>query len=238
MPKLVLKFRDNVLREIPVSENPITIGRTEENDIIINNLGVSRKHARISKQDMGYILEDLASRNGTLINNKEIQQSKLQDKDEITIGKHSLIFIEHENIDNVIHFEPTDTDTKDETSAEETIKFSDHKTRPLKKDDIRQGMNATKAGVIILDGGIEQENVIFQRLLVVAGKGPSVDIKIKGQYDKEVVFIISHRPNGYFISPPKGISLLVNGKNVNDYLRLNHNDIIEAAETKMQFFAE
>jgi len=236
MPKLVLKFRENVLREIPLADIPITIGRTEENDIIINNLGVSRKHARISKQGNEYMLEDLASRNGTLINNKEVQQAKLQDKDDINIGKHNIIYFEHET---AINTEPFPNNSKDTTlQAEDTVKLSDHKTKPIRKDDVRKEMASAKAGVNILSGGMEQDSVLFQRLLVVAGKGPSVDIRIKGQYDKEVVFIISHRPNGYFISPPKGIVLTINGKAINDYVRLTHDDIIEAGETKMQFFAE
>ena len=92
MPKLVLKFKDSVLQEIPLNKSCVTIGRTGENDVVINNLGVSRQHARIIQDNDEYTLEDLGSRNGTILNNEEIKHSKLKDKDEIVIGKHTVVF--------------------------------------------------------------------------------------------------------------------------------------------------
>lgn len=236
MAKLVLKFRGNILREVPLSEKTISIGRTDENDIVINNLGVSRQHARITKQDEHFMLEDLSSSNGTLVNNKEVKIHPLVDKDEIVIGKHSLLFFEHENLDKPIENIITDKDSA--LVAEETVRIADLKTRSLKKDTIHGTTAAPQVGVnICLEGG-EQKTIYFQRLLVVAGKGPTVDIPIEGNYDKEVVFIISCRPNGYFISPPKGIPILVNGKSIHDYVKLSNNDEITAAETTMKFFIE
>src|SRR5215213_229393 len=44
---------------------PWSVGRSQENHIVINDPNVSRKHARISRADNGYVVEDLGSTNGT-----------------------------------------------------------------------------------------------------------------------------------------------------------------------------
>lgn len=57
--------------------DPITcIGRTDENDVTLADVSVSRHHARLKRQDDGsYILTDLNSSNGTLLQGRAIQQS-------------------------------------------------------------------------------------------------------------------------------------------------------------------
>ena len=66
------------------------IGRNAENDIVIENLAVSKLHARIVKQDEAYYIEDLNSTNGTYLNKIRITKKDLKDNDIISVGKHSL----------------------------------------------------------------------------------------------------------------------------------------------------
>ncbi len=47
MTKLILKFKDRVIKEFEVAEDPINIGRDQVNDIVIDNIGISRNHAKI-----------------------------------------------------------------------------------------------------------------------------------------------------------------------------------------------
>jgi pSer/pThr/pTyr-binding forkhead associated (FHA) protein len=90
MLKLELKFKDKILKHIETDKNEITIGRSAHNDIQIDNLAVSMKHARIVKHPGHYTVEDLKSTNGTLLNDKQIQKEKLSPNDIVMIGKHSL----------------------------------------------------------------------------------------------------------------------------------------------------
>ncbi|GBD89137.1 ABC transporter ATP-binding/permease protein [bacterium BMS3Abin03] len=64
----------------------ITIGRTSDNDLVINNIKVSRKHAKLEKTGNDWFLEDLNSSNGTFINGRKIKKEKVAPKDIITIG--------------------------------------------------------------------------------------------------------------------------------------------------------
>jgi pSer/pThr/pTyr-binding forkhead associated (FHA) protein len=90
MLKILLKLMDKELKTLETDKTEITIGRNENSDIHINNLGASKKHARIFKRNGEYIIEDLKSTNGTLMNNESIVTAKLTGQDVVTIGKHNL----------------------------------------------------------------------------------------------------------------------------------------------------
>ena len=90
MLKIVLMLKDTELKTIETDKDTITIGRNNNSDIQINNLGVSNKHAAITRQNGSYVIEDLNSTNGTLLNNERITKASLSGKDVITIGKHTL----------------------------------------------------------------------------------------------------------------------------------------------------
>jgi pSer/pThr/pTyr-binding forkhead associated (FHA) protein len=79
-----------VLKELKIDQDEIIIGRDSGNDIQIDNVAVSREHARIISGPNYYLIEDLNSTNGTFVNGKKINKKFLQEVDEISIGKHSL----------------------------------------------------------------------------------------------------------------------------------------------------
>lgn len=90
MLTISLKFNEKVLKTIESDKHEIIIGRNAENDIVIENLAVSKLHARIVKQDEAYYIEDLHSTNGTYLNKIRITKKDLKNNDIISIGKHSL----------------------------------------------------------------------------------------------------------------------------------------------------
>ena len=93
MPTLLLKLKETVLDQFYFGDNDsMTIGRSPDNDIVIPNLGVSGFHARIDKQADGYLLTDLDSSNGTLVNNRRITTHRLAHGDRIQLIKHTLEF--------------------------------------------------------------------------------------------------------------------------------------------------
>jgi pSer/pThr/pTyr-binding forkhead associated (FHA) protein len=93
MLTIELKFNDAVLKTIETDKEVITIGRNVKNDIQIDNLSVSKQHARIVKHQGKFFIEDMKSTNGTYLNEKKIAKEKLANNDVITIGKHTLLAI-------------------------------------------------------------------------------------------------------------------------------------------------
>ena len=71
----------------------ITIGRRSTNDVCIANLSVSGSHAKIIITDDGAMVEDLNSTNGTYINGRLISRQKLNDGDDIVLGRIRVTFL-------------------------------------------------------------------------------------------------------------------------------------------------
>jgi hypothetical protein len=72
---------------------PWSVGRSQENDLVINDPNVSRRHARISRSDGGFVVEDLGSTNGTLLDGAPIDRERIEGGDELTFGQSTARFI-------------------------------------------------------------------------------------------------------------------------------------------------
>ena len=93
MAKLILSMDGQVLKEIPLSKERITIGRKPQNDVQIDNLAVSGEHAVIVSIMDDAFLEDLGSTNGTMVNGKAVKKHFLQDNDVVELGKYKLKYM-------------------------------------------------------------------------------------------------------------------------------------------------
>ena len=88
--KIELKFKNKILKNLETEKPEITIGRSSSEDIQIDNLAVSKRHARIVKHRHQFSVVDLNSTNGTFLNDEKIVKAVLKHNDLVTIGKHSL----------------------------------------------------------------------------------------------------------------------------------------------------
>ena len=79
-------------RSYALTATSMTIGRLAECDLVVDDSGASRQHATIGRTDAGFVLTDLGSTNGTLVNDLPIQEHVLADGDRITIGETVLEF--------------------------------------------------------------------------------------------------------------------------------------------------
>src|SRR5512143_1625846 len=92
MPEIIVRYEDKVIERIVTEKKRISIGRTNENDIVLENRGVSRKHAMIEFNNNAAVIIDNESLNGTFVNNRKVAEEVLRDDDIIMIGKYSLIY--------------------------------------------------------------------------------------------------------------------------------------------------
>ena len=84
---------EQVERAYEFDQPVIVIGRREDCTIVLPSSTVSRRHAQIRRRDDLYLLSDLGSTNGTLLNREPvIGEEQLGDRDEIAIGTYKLIF--------------------------------------------------------------------------------------------------------------------------------------------------
>lgn len=68
------------------------IGRATSNEIFLDDVTVSRMHAKVTKVKKSYILKDLGSLNGTYLNGELVAEISLTDGDELQIGKYRMHF--------------------------------------------------------------------------------------------------------------------------------------------------
>ena len=73
-------------QSVPVCGSETLIGRSDDCDVLISHVSVSRYHAKILSSDAGYALVDLGSGSGTFVNGEQIQARLLRNGDQIRLG--------------------------------------------------------------------------------------------------------------------------------------------------------
>lgn len=83
----------NTGQAFPLTGNQITIGRALTNDIVLDDLNVSRTHCELQRKNARFWgVADLGSTNGTLVNGKHIASVTLNEGDRITVGTTTFLF--------------------------------------------------------------------------------------------------------------------------------------------------
>ncbi len=77
----------------PLERERMTIGRRPDADVFLDDVTVSRDHALLVRRNGDFYLDDLGSLNGTYVNRRRIESHRLQDGDELQIGKYKLTYL-------------------------------------------------------------------------------------------------------------------------------------------------
>jgi pSer/pThr/pTyr-binding forkhead associated (FHA) protein len=234
MGKLVLKFDDQVLKEVPLGSLPISIGRAPDNDIPIDNLSVSNYHARVYPETGKWVVEDLESLNGTFLNNSRVKKQNLSSGDSILIGKHTILMDE---ANDVYLF---DTERKVVApKVDETVVLDTQKRAELWKRNggsaNAQASRARVPSVIVTKGKADRESYLLSSKLVVIGKSPLATVRLRGWFAPQVAAQISQRPDGYYLIRTSKRFPKVNGQTVQASVKLNDGDRIEIGRVTLQF---
>lgn len=240
MAKLVLSMNGAVLGEFPLDKERISIGRKPDNDIQIDNLAVSGKHALIITILDDSFLEDLGSTNGTYVNGKLVKKHALRNGDVIGLGKHELKYVnEHATADDE-EFEKTmiirPGSASAAVAAAKAAEHAEPPPQPIAAAAHAAAPHRVPAGggmplgkLQVLNGPIAGKELELTKALITLGK-PGTQVAV-----------ISRRPQGYFLTHIEG-----DGKNDNypvvnnraigpQAYAIQNGDIIELAGIKMEF---
>jgi two-component system, cell cycle response regulator len=108
---LVVMYGESIGRRISLSASPLTIGRSTECDLQFEEESVSRNHCRIdptlgpSGLPEVWTISDLASTNGTYVNERAVESSPLNHGDHVQIGRNILKFLVSGHIESAYHEE-------------------------------------------------------------------------------------------------------------------------------------
>lgn len=111
---------------IPLNRPVINIGRRHDNHIVLDSLNVSRTHAQLRLRHGRYVLYDLGSTGGTLVNNHKVGECVLKPGDVIRLGDVTLLYIEDEQ-----SAEPSQTEVN-ETQPIQPVTPPDSPSTPFK----------------------------------------------------------------------------------------------------------
>ena len=235
MPTITLKFKNNAIGTYDLKPGQsFTIGRLDDNDIVIENLAVSGRHAKIDTVGEGYLLTDLQSKNGCFVNEKLVASHWLNHGDAVSIGKHILQFTFNEG---EARPPAPAADARDQTMVMDTGHYRDMLSKSGASGRLPSEAGKPVGVLSYLAGGEGEFELV--RKLVKIGKDTNSDIHVSGLTVGQTSATISKRPTGYVLSYVSGLSKpKVNGKAVKQSVALNEFDVIEIGSLKLQFFTK
>jgi pSer/pThr/pTyr-binding forkhead associated (FHA) protein len=225
MPEIVVKFNDKVIERVVTEKKRVTIGRTKDNDIVLENRGVSRKHAQIEFNDGSAIVIDNESLNGTFVNNRRVSEELLRDSDIITIGKYALEF-------------HTEADRPDPASQMDgTMILKTKQQQQLMENDRIEREIVTRAGCSVLLGLENTEVAEFkiERDVTTIGKAKFVHVRARGFMISGIqAKIVKEGENYFLVNLGRSGKTRVNGETV-DRVQLKNSDIIQVGKSSFRF---
>jgi pSer/pThr/pTyr-binding forkhead associated (FHA) protein len=228
MAKIQIKFKDAVIKEVPITQVMLTIGRKPGNDVVIDNQAISGSHARIVEENETYFIEDLNSLNGTFLNGQKVSKYALKNGDIILIGNHTIEFISDK--------------PPDEDAAKSAVRGrSMNETMIIAPADQKKILAATEkvdilGGFLVIEGSTEKRDYLLKDRITTIGKDDSALIRLKGFFAPKVAALVNRRKEGYFITPSSGKDLKVNDQKIAQRYDLKDGDIVEIGDLKMQFY--
>ena len=234
MAKLVLSLSGAILGEYELNQERISIGRKPDNDIPIDNLAVSGKHALIITILDDSFLEDLGSTNGTYVNGKLVKKHAMKNGDVISIGKHELKYINEHATGDDDEFEKTmiikPGSASAAVAAAQAAEMAVAAAAPAQSASSAPAIGGMPLGrLTVLNGPIAGKELELTKALVTLGK-PGTQVAV-----------ISRRPQGYFLTHIESDGdgkryPIVNGLAIGPKAhQLKNNDLIELAGVKLEF---
>jgi pSer/pThr/pTyr-binding forkhead associated (FHA) protein len=226
MAEIIVKFEDKVIERIVTEKKRISIGRTNDNDVVLENRAVSRNHAIIEFNDNAAVISDNESLNGTFVNNRKITEEVLRDEDIVTIGKYSLIY-----------HNQSDAPAGDLSGMDGTMVLNTKKQKKLLENDRVERQIVAKFGGSVLVG---EENAEFaeyrlDREVTTIGRAKFVHVKAKGMFLAGIQAKIVQENNGFtFVNLGKSGKTKINGEPT-DRCILKNGDLITVGKTTVKF---
>ena len=238
MSRLVLKFANTTLKEIPLGTRPVTIGRAPDNDIPIDNLAVSNYHARVYVEAGSLVVEDLNSLNGSFLNDIRIERAMLKDGDTILIGKHEILV--DQTHDAAV---PMDAGFRKAPAprVNETMVLDTHERRMLLDMAVAAGERSQLAPermrvptLTVVRGRTDQKEYRIAGKLTVIGHSKMATVRLRGWFTPEVAAQINKHEDGYYLGRGDRVPK-INGISILGLTKLKDGDFIDVGRVRLNF---
>jgi pSer/pThr/pTyr-binding forkhead associated (FHA) protein len=234
IPELHLFVGEKQLGTFALTKAEFTIGRNPGNDILIDNVGVSRRHAVIQVSGDRVVVEDLGSANGTFVNGQKITKHELQDGDEILVLKHRLLFRVPKEAPPPPKTEVT-ADAGQKTMFVDPAMIAQAAGKPAAKPEAA----APKLRPRLILPDLKKTLALEEEEEIALGSGPECKIQLSGMFVAKLHAKIVREKEGHFkIVHIAGLAgTRVNGEKISEHV-LKHGDEIEIGKQKLLFRLE
>jgi len=225
MPEIIVRYEDKVIERVVTEKHRISVGRTNDNDIVLENRGVSRKHAVIEFNSDGAVVMDNESLNGTFVNNRRISEEHLRENDTVTIGKYTLVYF------------PEASNELDTAAMDGTMMLNTKAQKELLENDRRERDMVAKYGGSLLPG---EDNATFsefhlEREVTTIGKAKFVHVQAKGFFISSIqAKLVRENDQFYLINLGKSGRTKLNGSTV-ERERIKNGDLITVGKSTFRF---
>ena len=221
-----LCLNGNVLEEYEIRSPVISIGRSPDCDITIDNAAVSSFHALMSQRDGKLFVEDAASTNGVLVDGAKAQTVVLTPGESVQIGgKYSLRLV----------------------AAPIGVPSQISSTRASLDDIQKDTLLVDTSTLAKLSGSMRPAYLtvslhdratwvcLLDKSSVAIGRKRSCQIRVGGWFAPATVATIERRENGYFLKVPPGRDIELDGRSVSGEQRLQEGSRIGIQDLCMVF---
>jgi pSer/pThr/pTyr-binding forkhead associated (FHA) protein len=225
MPEILVKYEDKVIERVVTEKKRISIGRTADNDIVLDNKAVSRKHALIEFDDNSALVIDNESLNGVFVNNRKVTEEVLKDNDQVTIGKFDLIY--HRDAPKEIELAELDGTMVLKTRRQREL---------LEKDkEAREATTAAGGSVLLGEANTTGKQFVLNKPVITFGKARFVNIPVKGFLVSRIqAKIIKDKDDFLVVNLGRKGKTKVNGETVHR-CRLKNDDLVEVGRSVFRF---
>lgn len=235
--KLVTKSSSGEEKEYLLTSETMTIGRKPSNDIPIDNLSISGRHAQVITILEDSFLEDLGSTNGTYVNGKLVKKHALENGDIITLGKFQITYHSgarggDQDFEQTMIIRPGEVGMPEAAASKEIDQSMQKITAAIASEAASTAaspMANKEACLQLLSGANAGKELILTKALTTIGQ-PGVQVAA-----------ITRRPQGFFLihvdGGPNNSVPKVGGSPIGPNAHeLKSHDIIEVASVKMEFY--
>ena len=228
MPVYTVRFKDEVVTRLESEADRIRIGRAEECEICIDNLGISRYHAVIELKNGVRVIRDLGSHNGVYYAGKLVKTRVLNDGDVFVIGKYRLEYRgEVPGFSETIQITPATAQVDPQDMAMKTFAIDPSALAHIQQAERVKGFLE----------GIEGQVIELKQTMTTFGKDMRCDHRMSGFFTPRVLAVVVRDERGFFLlntahSPGK---VEVQGRPMAMFVRLENGMTVKLGSERFTF---
>ena len=219
-------LKDVLKHQVELDAERLSIGRADDNDIVIDDPGVSSRHAELLRTDSGYEIADNRSTNGVFVNGRRVQRQKLKYWDEIQIYNHVLKYMAVARLGGDHDPEVTDEAHVDATVEVDVSNLDDLVRLRRQKKEVYLSL--------AIEGG-EVYKYPLKKVNFSIGRGADCDLRLGRLFAPRLTANIQHRSDGFYLTPGRWGGVRVNGAPVRHTVRLRDSDRLRLRGVDLTF---